>query len=97
MKHLLVPTRQKANALILSVLCALFVSPASLAEYTQAQSVALNNNSDEVDYRLVSTKKAMSTSMYQRLLALGVNFPDNNANNTPCRVRSPKVWSDHFT
>lgn len=88
MKHSLISAHHKANALILLVICALFISPASLAADTPVESVALSS-SDEVNYQLVSSKKAMSDSMYQGLLALGVNFPDNNDNNTPWFGRMP--------
>jgi hypothetical protein len=59
------------------------------AQSETSSATQLVTADDQVDYRLVSSKKAMSASMYQRLLGLGIDFPENNDNNTPWFGRMP--------
>lgn len=69
------------NRLATIVLFALCCLPVFAQSETSSATQLVTAN-DQVDYRLVSSKKAMSASMYQRLLSLGVSFPDNDDNNT---------------
>lgn len=93
MTNLLTTAKNTIHTTTLSVLFTLSVNAASLAETVTDHSVAPNSNI-ATDYRLVSTKKAMTDQMYQRLIALGINFPDNNDNNIPLFGRMPVTIID---
>jgi hypothetical protein len=84
----------KAQTLLLVASLACISSPIVVAADAQVASVSIATDTDEVDYRLVSSKKAMSASMYQRLLALGIDFPENNDNNTSWFGRMPVALID---